>query len=119
MRDILEKSPIKILKGIGISCLLTLILLFIYAALLTYTKIEESTIVPVIILITAVSILARKLNCSPCNQEKWNNKWRSNRIFIHVYNLHIVKLNMQSIFTKYICNNNGTCWNNSRLYWTE
>jgi len=53
------------------------------------------------------------------NQEKWNNKWRSNRIFIHVYNLHIVKLNMQSIFTKYICNNNGTCWNNSRLYWTE
>lgn len=64
MKDILEKSPIKILKGTGISFIITLILLFIYAILLTYTKIEEGTMIPVIILITIVSILIRKLNCS-------------------------------------------------------
>ena len=58
MKDILEKSSLKILKGIGISWVITFILLFIYAILLTYTKIEENTMVPVIILITAVSILA-------------------------------------------------------------
>ena len=60
MKDIFGKGPIKVLKGIGIS----IILLFIYSCLLTYTEIEESTIVPVLILITAVSILARKLNGS-------------------------------------------------------
>lgn len=58
LKDILEKSSLKILKGIGISWVITFILLFIYAILLTYTKIEENTMVPVIILITAVSILA-------------------------------------------------------------
>ncbi|MCI8518777.1 MAG: TIGR04086 family membrane protein [Clostridia bacterium] len=118
MRDILEKSPIKILKGIGISGMLTLILLFIYAALLTYTRIEEGTIVPVIILITAVSILARRLNCSPCNQQKWNNKWGNNRIFVHVYNLYIVKSNRWKLYIEYVCNNNDACWNNSRCDWT-
>ncbi len=62
MKEILESSSIKILKGMGIAFAITLILLFIYAILLTYTNIEEGTMVPVIILITAVSILARKLN---------------------------------------------------------
>ena len=64
MKDIFGKGPIKVLKGIGISIIITLVLLFIYSCLLTYTEIEESTIVPVLILITAVSILARKLNGS-------------------------------------------------------
>jgi len=49
----------KIVKGITISGIVTLVLLFIYAILLTYTKIDENTIVPGIMLITAVSILAR------------------------------------------------------------
>lgn len=62
MKEILGTNPMKILKGLMISVILTFILLFIYSAVLTYTKIEESTMAPVIILITAVSILARKWN---------------------------------------------------------
>ncbi len=59
MREILESNGIKILKGFIISCILTLLLLFIYAVILTYTEVEESTMRPVVILITAVSILIR------------------------------------------------------------
>lgn len=46
-----------ILKGTMISVLLTLILLFIFATLLTYTTIAENTIPAVIIVITAISLL--------------------------------------------------------------
>lgn len=49
--------PINMLKGIITSMLLTLLLLFIFANVLTYTNISESTISPVIIIITAISIL--------------------------------------------------------------
>ena len=49
--------PINMFKGIIISMLLTLLLLFIFANILTYTDISESTISPVIITITAISIL--------------------------------------------------------------
>lgn len=45
------------LKGIVISFLITLILLFIFAIMLTYTNILENTIQPVIIIITVISIL--------------------------------------------------------------
>ena len=46
-----------IAKGVGISLLLTVILLIIFSLILTYTKISESTINPVIMIITALSIL--------------------------------------------------------------
>lgn len=52
-----DKSSIKIIKGMVISIILSLILLTIYAALLSYTSISESTMVPVIITITGISIL--------------------------------------------------------------
>ncbi|MDE5830935.1 MAG: TIGR04086 family membrane protein [Clostridia bacterium] len=64
MKDILESNYIKILKGTLISWIITLVLLFIYAVLLTYTKIGENTASPVIIAITAVSILIRKFYCN-------------------------------------------------------
>lgn len=57
MREIFENKYMKILKGTLISWILTFVLLFIYAVLLTYTKISENTISPVIIAIEAVSIL--------------------------------------------------------------
>ena len=58
-RNISESSNVvKIFKGIVISCIITFVLLFIYAIVLTYTNIDESTIGPVIIAITGVSILA-------------------------------------------------------------
>lgn len=46
-----------IAKGVGISLITTFILLMIFSILLTYTNINESTITPVIIVVTAISIL--------------------------------------------------------------
>ena len=63
VKSISENSnTVKILKGLIISAIITLVLLFIFAVLLTYTNLGENTIGPVIIGITVVSILARKLN---------------------------------------------------------
>ncbi len=64
MKNIAETSGIdnknnilNIFKGIVISFILTLILLFIFSVILTYTNVPENTIGPVIIIITIVSIL--------------------------------------------------------------
>ena len=46
-----------ILKGVGISIIFTLILLLIFSAILTYTNLSEQTIQPIIIVLTAISIL--------------------------------------------------------------
>ena len=51
-----ESNIIKILKGVGISFLVTLIILIIFSLILTYTNVSESTIPAVIIVITAISI---------------------------------------------------------------
>ena len=48
---------IQILKGVGISLIFTFILLLIFAAILTFTNVSQSTINPVIIVITGISIL--------------------------------------------------------------
>lgn len=48
---------IRIIKGSVTAIITTLILLFIFATILTYTNIQEGVISPVIIIITAVSIL--------------------------------------------------------------
>lgn len=60
----MEKTQIKenntittIAKGIGISLLITVIALIIFSIILTYTNIEENAINPVIMIITAISIL--------------------------------------------------------------
>lgn len=46
-------------KGILISLIMTMVFLLVYSALLTYTNINENTMVPVIIIVTAISILIR------------------------------------------------------------
>lgn len=58
----LEKSEVstnlmRIVKGSIVAIILTLVLLFIFAILLTYTNLQENIINPVIIVITAISIL--------------------------------------------------------------
>ncbi len=53
----MEKTINNIAKGVGIALLTTFILLFIFAAILTYTEISETITNPVIIVITAISIL--------------------------------------------------------------
>ncbi len=52
-----KKNIIRIIKGSVFSIILSLILLLIFAVLLTYTDISESTIVPVVTIIVGVSIL--------------------------------------------------------------
>ncbi len=53
----MEKTMTNLVKGVGISLLTTVILLLIFASLLTYTNISETMMNPVIIVITAISIL--------------------------------------------------------------
>ena len=52
-----NKVAIKIIKGSLISIVITAILLCIYASVLSYTTVSETTMQPVIIVITGVSIL--------------------------------------------------------------
>lgn len=56
-REKMEKNITNIAKGVGISLLTTFILLLIFASLLTYTEISETIMNPVIIVVTAISIL--------------------------------------------------------------
>lgn len=53
----LSKNLIRIGKGSIVAILTSLILLFIFALILTFTSISESTINPVIIVICGISIL--------------------------------------------------------------
>ena len=52
-----NKTIINILKGVGISLIATVIMLIIFSIILTYTNIQERTRNPVIMIITAISIL--------------------------------------------------------------
>ena len=53
----INKNLINIIRGSAISIILTLVLLFIFSLILTYTNIQESMMAPVVIIITAISIL--------------------------------------------------------------
>lgn len=60
INKMVESAPragMVIIKGIAISFILTLISVFIFSIVLTYTSTPESTIFPVIAFITAISIL--------------------------------------------------------------
>lgn len=46
-----------IIEGVGISFIVTVVLLFILASILTYSSVQENIINPSIIVITAISIL--------------------------------------------------------------
>ena len=52
-----KQNIIRIAKGSGTAIIISLILLLIYAILLTYTNISETTMIPVVITISGVSIL--------------------------------------------------------------
>ncbi len=53
----LKKRSLAIIKGCAFAIILSIILLTIYALVLTYTTISESTIMPVVLTITGISIL--------------------------------------------------------------
>lgn len=48
---------LKIIKGVGISVIFTIICLTVFSALLTYTNLSESLIQPVVIAVTGIGIL--------------------------------------------------------------
>lgn len=52
-----KSNLINIGKGILLSYIITFVLLFVLSILLTYTKLAENTISPIIIVITIISIL--------------------------------------------------------------
>ena len=99
-----NKIWVNIIKGVGISLLSTLVTLIIFSAILTYTDINESVINPVIITITAISILL--------GSSIGNNKIRKNGLLngslvgiIYMVVIYLIssilnrrfELNMQSI----------------------
>lgn len=53
----IKQNLIRILKGSITAIILTLILLFIFSIILTYTNIQENVMNPVVIIITVISIL--------------------------------------------------------------
>lgn len=52
-----KENFIRIVKGSITSIILTLVLLFIFSIIVTYTNVKESIISPIIIIITSISIL--------------------------------------------------------------
>ncbi len=52
-----DNTIMNLAKGIGISLIVTVVLLIIFSVLLAYTNISETVISPVIMVITAISIL--------------------------------------------------------------
>lgn len=56
MEEKISKNIVNIVKGVLISIIFTLIFLFVFSMLLTYTNISEQFTAPVIIVITAISI---------------------------------------------------------------
>ena len=62
-----KNNYISILKGSLLAIVITIVCLTIYAAILTYTSVSENTIVPVVLVVSGISILiassisARKL----------------------------------------------------------
>ena len=57
IEEIAGSNMLKIIKGSIIAIMLSLVLLLIFALLLAYTNVPESIISPVIIVISAISIL--------------------------------------------------------------
>lgn len=52
-----NNNMVKIIKGSIIAMIITIIALTVYAAILAYTSVSETTMVPVVLTITGISIL--------------------------------------------------------------
>lgn len=95
-----------ILKGVGISLISTIILLLIFSIILTYSNIQENVIEPVIMIITAISIL---IGSSLGNTRIKKNGLVNGAIvgrnlyYNNIFNIKYIKL---EIFSKYAIYNN-------------
>jgi len=114
-----DKNIIRIIKGSVFSILITLILLFIYAILLTSTNIPESTMSVVVITITGISILiGSSISSFKIKKRGRYCKWWISWIDIYYYNIFNFKYCTYGIFNEYnfnyyaySCNCN---WNDRR-----
>lgn len=89
---------IQLFKGIITSIIITLLLLFIFSILLTYTEIKESTIPTVTIIITAISIFVGS-SISTIKLSK-NGLLNGGAIgFIYVFILYIISSIVQTGFS--------------------
>lgn len=89
---------IQIVKGIVTSVIITLVLLFVFSVLLTYTDIKESTIPTVTIIITAISILVGS-SISTIKLNK-NGLLNGGAIgFIYIFLLYIISSIVQAGFS--------------------
>lgn len=85
-------------KGIVTSIIITLILLFIFSLLLTYTDVQESTIPTVTIIITGISILIGS-SISTIKISK-NGILNGGAIgFIYIFLLYIISSTVQTGFS--------------------
>ena len=84
-----KENLIRIIKGSGVALGITLWLLFIFAVVLTYTNIAESVIKPVIIIVTAISIL---IGSSLSTLKIKKNGLLNGAIvgFIYIFSLYII-----------------------------
>ena len=60
----MTQNIMRVIKGSIVAIILTLVLLFVFAIVLTYTTIQENTIQPVVIVITAISLLIGSSMCT-------------------------------------------------------
>ena len=98
-------------KGIGISMMLTLLLLLVFSIILTYTNISENTITPVIIVTTSISILIRKFYSKYENKKERINKWCYDWWTLYANTLYNFKSFKLEIRIKYTKHNNDRNWN--------
>lgn len=57
MEVVSQNNFVRILKGSVVSIIITLVILFVFALLLAYTNMSENMITPIVIIVSAISIL--------------------------------------------------------------
>lgn len=85
-----NKYIISILKGVGVSLLVTLVLLILFSIILTYSNVQENVIGPVIMIITAISIF---IGSSFGNMKiKKNGLINGGIVGRNIYNINILNI---------------------------
>ena len=84
-----ENNIIRVIKGVGISVIFTFIFLFIFSCVLTYSNAKEEWTVPVIIILTGLSIL---IGSSIANNKLRKNGMLNGGIisFFYLFTLYLI-----------------------------
>ena len=109
-----KKNSIRILKGSSFAIMMSIILLTIFALLLSYTQISENTITPVVITVVGISILLGSTIAT--RKIKKNGLLNGGLVgFIYIAILYIASsLCRVRFFSKYVFTNHVSNWNHNR-----